>query len=274
MSSRAAFSGSTTSASSTARRRCPPAATSTRPTARPGWCSSASRCCASRSSSRCTSRCTRSSSRSSSSTRCALPARWIGSANTRTRCGTRRTASSTTCCACRTARATRLKVRSIVGLLPLAAVAVFEEDILAKLPKFRERARAVRRAPSRARRQHAPAERARRGRPPHAVDRRREEAAAHPRAHAGRGGVLRPARHSRAVALPPRPPVRLPPRRAGASRGLRAGRFRHRHVRRQFQLARAGLDADQLPAVHARCCASTPTTARTSRSSARPAPGR
>jgi hypothetical protein len=38
--------------------------------------------------------------------------------------------------------ATRLKVRSIVGLLPLAAVAVFEDDILAKLPKFRDRARA------------------------------------------------------------------------------------------------------------------------------------
>ncbi len=37
--------------------------------------------------------------------------------------------------------ATRLKVRSIVGLLPLAAVAVFEEDILAKLPRFRERAK-------------------------------------------------------------------------------------------------------------------------------------
>lgn len=36
--------------------------------------------------------------------------------------------------------ATRLKVRSIVGLLPLAAVAVFEDDILAKLPKFRDRA--------------------------------------------------------------------------------------------------------------------------------------
>ena len=36
--------------------------------------------------------------------------------------------------------AQRLKVRSIVGLLPIAAVAVFEEDILAKLPKFRERA--------------------------------------------------------------------------------------------------------------------------------------
>jgi hypothetical protein len=37
-------------------------------------------------------------------------------------------------------RATRLKVRSIVGLLPLAAVAVFEEDILARLPGFRKRA--------------------------------------------------------------------------------------------------------------------------------------
>jgi hypothetical protein len=37
--------------------------------------------------------------------------------------------------------AMRLKVRSIVGLLPIAAVAVFEDDILAKLPNFRERAR-------------------------------------------------------------------------------------------------------------------------------------
>ncbi|MET0661288.1 MAG: glucosidase [Steroidobacteraceae bacterium] len=37
--------------------------------------------------------------------------------------------------------AQRLKVRSIVGLLPLAAVAVFEDDIIAKLPRFRERAR-------------------------------------------------------------------------------------------------------------------------------------
>jgi hypothetical protein len=35
--------------------------------------------------------------------------------------------------------ATRLKVRSIVGLLPLAAVAVFEDDTIAKLTKFRGR---------------------------------------------------------------------------------------------------------------------------------------
>jgi hypothetical protein len=34
-------------------------------------------------------------------------------------------------------RSFRLKVRSLVGLLPLTAVAVFEEDILVRLPKFR-----------------------------------------------------------------------------------------------------------------------------------------
>jgi hypothetical protein len=35
----------------------------------------------------------------------------------------------------------RLKTRSMVGLLPLAAVAIFEEDILEKLPKFARHAR-------------------------------------------------------------------------------------------------------------------------------------
>jgi hypothetical protein len=39
--------------------------------------------------------------------------------------------------------AMRLKVRSMVGLLPLAAVAIFEEDILEKLPNFRRRARSL-----------------------------------------------------------------------------------------------------------------------------------
>jgi len=36
---------------------------------------------------------------------------------------------------------TRLKVRSMVGLLPLAAVAIFEDDILERLPMFRKYAR-------------------------------------------------------------------------------------------------------------------------------------
>ena len=34
----------------------------------------------------------------------------------------------------------RLKVRSLVGLLPLAAVAVFEQDMVEKLPNFRQHA--------------------------------------------------------------------------------------------------------------------------------------
>ena len=58
----------------------------------------------------------------SSSTSCGSPMRWTASANTTTRCGTRRTGSSTTSCACLTASAMRLKVRSMVGLLPLCAV--------------------------------------------------------------------------------------------------------------------------------------------------------
>jgi hypothetical protein len=38
----------------------------------------------------------------------------------------------------------RLKVRSMVGLLPLAAVAIFEDDVITKLPNFRKRAQRLR----------------------------------------------------------------------------------------------------------------------------------
>lgn len=55
--------------------------------------------------------------------------------------------------------AMRLKVRSIVGLLPLAAVAVFEENIIEKLPRFRERARVfLTRHPELAANMHLPQE--------------------------------------------------------------------------------------------------------------------
>ena len=75
------------------------------------------------------------------------------------------------------------------------------------------------------------------------------QAAPHPGAHARREGILRPARHSRAVAIPSRASLCVPSRRARISRGLPAGRFGHGHVRRQFQLARSGVDAGQLFAV-------------------------
>jgi hypothetical protein len=55
--------------------------------------------------------------------------------------------------------AMRLKVRSIVGLLPLAAVAVFEEDIIERLPGFTERARVfLRRHPELSANVHLPQE--------------------------------------------------------------------------------------------------------------------
>jgi hypothetical protein len=54
--------------------------------------------------------------------------------------------------------AMRLRVRSMVGLLPLAAVAIFEEDILERLPTFRARAREfLKRHPELAANLHMPA---------------------------------------------------------------------------------------------------------------------
>lgn len=56
-------------------------------------------------------------------------------------------------------RSQRLKVRSMVGLLPLAAVSIFEEDIIARLPKFRAFAKEfLTRHPELAANIHMPAE--------------------------------------------------------------------------------------------------------------------
>ena len=53
-------------------------------------------------------------------------AAWAGATTT---CGTRRTASSTTCCAIPTARFEKFRVRSLVGLIPLYAVERLEADV-------------------------------------------------------------------------------------------------------------------------------------------------
>ena len=52
-------------------------------------------------------------------------------------CGTRRMASSTTSSGCRTVPAERLKVRSMVGLLPLCAVTAFDGEAHAAAPGAR-----------------------------------------------------------------------------------------------------------------------------------------
>ncbi len=96
--------------------------------------------------------------------------------------------------------AMRLKVRSMVGLLPLAAVAIFEEDILEKLPTFRAARPRVCGAASRAGCQPAHAGDPRHGRQAHALDGERGQAAPHPGAHARRERILRTPRHSRALA--------------------------------------------------------------------------
>ena len=52
-------------------------------------------------------------------------------------CGTKRTDSFTTCCGYPTAGPQRLKVRSMVGLLPLCAVTVFDGEMSKKYPEIR-----------------------------------------------------------------------------------------------------------------------------------------
>ena len=51
----------------------------------------------------------------------------------------KRTNFSTTCCTCRTAVICRLRVRSLVGLMPLLAVETIEPALLEAMPGFRER---------------------------------------------------------------------------------------------------------------------------------------
>ena len=54
-------------------------------------------------------------------------------------CGTSRTSSTTTCCTCRTGETIPLRVRSIVGLIPLFAVEVIGSRAFQALPEFGER---------------------------------------------------------------------------------------------------------------------------------------
>ena len=146
--------------------------------------------------------------------------------------------------------ATRLKVRSIVGLLPLAAVAIFEEDIIAKLPKFRERARHfIGRHPELAANMHLP-------QIPGVANRRMLSIVDETKLRRilarmldeaeffGPHGIRALSRYHLDH------PYVFQSRGPGASRRLRARRLRHGNVRRQLQLARARLDADQLPPVH------------------------
>ena len=81
-------------------------------------------------------------------------------------------------------QAFRLKVRSMVGLLPLAAVAIFEEDTLEKMPMVRETPTRVYGSPSRTSSEPPHAGHAGFGGQTHARHRERGETAPHPRENA------------------------------------------------------------------------------------------
>ena len=143
------FWGSTTSASSIAARRCRPADHSNRPTVRRGWPSTARTCSRSRSSSPTTTRSTRNTRSPSCEHSCGSPTRWIESATTTTRCGTRTDGFYYDVLRLPDGSAERLKVRSMVGLLPLCATTVFDPAHLSGIRSSCETARAVQRAPPR-----------------------------------------------------------------------------------------------------------------------------
>ena len=166
----------------------------------------------------------------------------------------------------------RLKVRSMVGLLPLCAATVFEGELCKKYPEVAERFSSSSNArPELIAFIHDP-------RKP---------------GHAGRrlGSILDETKLRRVLAkmldenefLSPfgirslsryhaEHPYVFHVGRSGIPRFVPAGRIRHRHVRRQLELARADLDAGQR-ADHPRAAAVLhATTATTSRWNARPAP--
>lgn len=144
--------------------------------------------------------------------------------------------------------ATRLKVRSLVGLIPLAATSVIGGRTDRSFPNWWREQGVHQEAPGRrglrVTARHRGSEH-RRTLSVRAV--RRGPAAPHPGPHARRGGVPRPARHPFPVPPPRRPPIPLRRERPDVRRRLSARGVRLRHVRRQLQLARPGVVPDKPP---------------------------
>ena len=166
--------------------------------------------------------------------------------------------------------ARRLKVRSMVGLLPLCATTL--------LPEGGDRGRrpagppaATHRLDARTARHHPRRPRARRRRRGCWPSSTRPNCDASSPACSTRTSSSAPT----GCALSPRPRRRPLPRRR-PRRHLRGSlpprRVRQRHVRRQLELAWPRVVPRQLHSSCGACCSSTPTTAMTSRSNARPAP--
>ena len=146
--------------------------------------------------------------------------------------------------------ATRLKVRSMVGLLPLCATTVIEKWQRERIPQAMAAHPGTAAPDARTRGDDAPDRpgASRRGRARDSGPGQPGAAPPDPDEDARRERVPEPLRHPRALQVPRAAPVRLPRGRPGTQRRLPAGRIEHRHVRRQLQLARPDLDAGQRPA--------------------------
>jgi hypothetical protein len=134
-----------------------------------------------------------------------------------------------------------LKVRSMVGLIPLLAVQTLEPEVFDKLEGFKRRAGLVRGAPEgpdAQRRLHA---HARGERPPAAVHCRSRATEAHFETDARRTRVPLALRPPGGIADSWRATVRISRQRHGVSGGLRAGRILLGSLWGQFQLARSDL---------------------------------
>ena len=145
-------------------------------------------------------------------------------ARTACACGTRRTASSTTCCTCPGGGNVPMRVRSMVGLIPLFAVATLEDDVARALSRVREARALVHLEPPRARREAWTPSRSARAQRRAALAPRSRSPRARARAHARRDGVPLAVRRARALARAHGRAVRGRARRREAPRRLRARR--------------------------------------------------
>ncbi len=141
--------------------------------------------------------------------------------------------------------ATRLKVRSMVGLLPLVRHDGDREVAAGSHPR-RTLCHPATAAPDTRTRDDHPPDRPRALRCGRARDSCPAQPGATPPdidADARRERVPEPLRHPRALQVPRATPLRVPHGWPGIQSRLPAGRIEHRHVRRQFQLAWSDLDA-------------------------------
>ena len=139
-----------------------------------------------------------------------------------------------------------LKVRSVVGLMPLVAATVITAAAREEFPQLAESAIGfLAQHPALSAALPEQGRQAHRGGPVLLAMFNEERLRRILTPDARRGGIPRAARHSRHLPVARRASVRAEPGRSGVQHQLSPGRVRHRHVRRQLQLARTGVDADQ-----------------------------